>query len=320
MKLHPKQLHQESAEVGQTIVYSGSWMPYGTYAYVSDESEDNTSSESWQQVLRLTTPSLPEGYYEINWQGAVRTSWGFKPTYVQIYIDDTVEVLTASMFAEKDMSSNQRLAFNGSTVLHMTSGTHNIDMDFRAYSSDYISYIYSKKLFIREFHITSSSLDFDTTEGCDLRLKQIDQAGAEDDQKLAWDGLKYSPYGYIQDAESTVSSSTTSSTYQQKLRLTTPSTMPYGTYMVYWHWTWYYSINTGDAGFRVQLDDTTTLQEWEKEPKDSSTDQDNTISGFYRLLNISGSHDIDVDYKSISAATTGIQKAYLIIEQVDIGD
>jgi hypothetical protein len=107
------------------------------------------------------------------------------------------------------------------------------------------------------------------------------------------------------DGEST----TTSTTYQQKLRLTynAPSN---ATYRI----GWYAELNEPETGIfsnrlclgRVQVDDTTTLAEVQV---GATRDIWEVFSGFALVALTSGNHDIDIDYASNESGTVGIRRA-----------
>lgn len=120
----------------------------------------------------------------------------------------------------------------------------------------------------------------------------------------------------IQHASSDSESSTTSATYQQKLRLTTPSLLA-GTYRIGWYAEVMQSSTTDDVFCRVQIDDATDAMEINIEIKDNTNYV--PISGFYyATFGSAAVHDIDMDYRAESSPTTTsyIRRARLEIERV----
>lgn len=110
-------------------------------------------------------------------------------------------------------------------------------------------------------------------------------------------------------------SSTTSGSYQQKLRLTTPS-LPSGDYEI----AWYYEVYTSDLDMnhRVQLNDSTTLAEGEHTSADEGDKHYwEPQSGFYIAESISGVQNIDIDYNDDGGGTAQIRRARLKIMKVD---
>jgi hypothetical protein len=130
------------------------------------------------------------------------------------------------------------------------------------------------------------------------------------DPTWAWPTV--ADYAY---AESDGESSTSSTTFQQKLKLT--ATISGGTYQVDYSFTWRRTSTQGDAGFRVQLDDTTDLFNMELEASDSSSNQRNPVAGFKEVALSAGSHDFDIDFREVNGgSTTAIQQARIKIARV----
>jgi hypothetical protein len=109
-------------------------------------------------------------------------------------------------------------------------------------------------------------------------------------------------------ASSDSESTTTSSNYQQKLRLTTPS-LPSGTYRI----GWYYEAANNTQGSCVyvqgQLNDTTTLFQTNTRMYEASY----FISGgggFY-AASLSGVQNIDIDYRAEDGGTARIRRVRL---------
>lgn len=103
-----------------------------------------------------------------------------------------------------------------------------------------------------------------------------------------------------QDAASESQSSTSSTSFVQKVTLTTPS-IPAGRYRVGWHYEWNYASAANDALVQVQVDDTTILMEMCQEPADAGTDQWNNKSGFGYVDLTEATHFIDLDYRAGNA-------------------
>lgn len=113
-----------------------------------------------------------------------------------------------------------------------------------------------------------------------------------------------SEFNYAED-EST--SSTTSGTYQQKLRLTTGSLVG-GNYFIQWHYEGYTSDI--DANFRVQVDDTTTISEIEHVSVDEGDKHYwSSFSGIKRINLSAGVHNIDIDYNDDGGGSAQIRRA-----------
>ena len=114
-------------------------------------------------------------------------------------------------------------------------------------------------------------------------------------------------------AESVILSTTTSTTYQQKLRLTTES-LSSGTYKIAWTYDWGMTSTNYSFQARVRVDSSTELTSHLEEPKDGTVGQRRQVSSFATILLTSGVHTIDIDYcTSNSAGTARIQNAKLEI-------
>jgi len=116
-------------------------------------------------------------------------------------------------------------------------------------------------------------------------------------------GIFGSEYDY---AESEGQSSTSSTSYQQKLRMTT-ATIPSGTYRISWSFEWSCSSDrTPASGFIVELDGTTALSEVAMAPQKNYGDGCfYTSSGFKHTSLTAVSHTIDINFKG------GVGTAYI---------
>jgi len=119
----------------------------------------------------------------------------------------------------------------------------------------------------------------------------------------------------FQYAESEGESSTTSTSYQEKLNLTTPS-LGAGTYRVGWYYEWKFSNGNFEFKNRVQVDDAITLKETETTPRSVGDWQG--AAGFDYVVLAAGTHNIDLDYcSSKKNKTARIRKARLEIWRVE---
>ncbi len=118
-------------------------------------------------------------------------------------------------------------------------------------------------------------------------------------------------YGsYFSQTSSEGESSTTSNTYQQKLRLTV-SGLVAGTYRLGWYAETRCNSTNSDFEFRIQQDDSTVLAETNIESQDATTYLPQ--SGFvYVSLSAATTYNFDLDYSSeTSGVTTYIRRARL---------
>lgn len=120
----------------------------------------------------------------------------------------------------------------------------------------------------------------------------------------------------FQQASSDSESSTTSTTFAQKLRMTT-SSLPSGTFRIAWYYEWKHTNTNHDFIGQVQINDTITIMEHQEESQDSGDDQYHNLGGFYYLIG-SGILNVDIDYSrsSSSGGTSYIRRARLEIWRV----
>lgn len=316
-----KQFADAGASSAQRWHYDGNlWIPFGTYAYAEDSNDQSTGSGIYVEGASLTTPSLLAGEYEIGYQCAVRSTVEGFYTEVRVQVDDDPDdldmALTPHRWAQQDTSINQRMQVSGSRRMTLTAGVHDIDLDFRSESNAATSFLYMPALYIRDVP--------DTDEGVAIpqdnryQLKQVDVSGAIADNEVWWDGSRWIAARYFQHEES-LARSTQGLGFDQKVRLATTAAMPAGTYLLYWHWTWDRNTTSGDAGFRIQIDDATDIRTWEIEPQDASSNQTNVISGFREQVLTAGVHNFDVDFENVSGGqTVGIKDCWLTLVQMDV--
>jgi hypothetical protein len=121
---------------------------------------------------------------------------------------------------------------------------------------------------------------------------------------------------FFQQASSDVESTTTSTTFQNKVTLTTSSLVS-GTYRIGWMYEWSYNSTNSNFQARVQLNNATDLMIHIQEPKDGATNQFHQAGGFYYAVGISGVQTIDLDYSSsVVNSTSRIRRARLDIWRV----
>lgn len=115
------------------------------------------------------------------------------------------------------------------------------------------------------------------------------------------------------DAESEGESSTTSTSEQTKVTITTPS-LPLGKYRIGWYYEWNGSSGSQDVEVQV-YDGGTVLARHEEAPED--TDAWDGQGGFKYISSISGVHNFYIKYKTqSSSATARIRRARLEIWRV----
>jgi hypothetical protein len=122
----------------------------------------------------------------------------------------------------------------------------------------------------------------------------------------------------FRDAEDDTLSATTSTDWQQKLRLTTDSGFKAGKYRIAFQCSWYGTNLSSQWRGQIEIDDATQVIYREIEPNDTSTSLRNTASGFAIVDLTAGQHTVDLDYSRIgSAGTFAIDEARITIERVE---
>lgn len=119
------------------------------YQYEEDLVEDSTTSTAPQQMLRLTTPSLPAGTYRIEADANVRTSDSGERVYVQVEVDDTTVILQWVRTIDDVNDSDVREPVGGFVDVVLTAAVHTIDLDWRSGTAGKTAFIRDGKIAIR---------------------------------------------------------------------------------------------------------------------------------------------------------------------------
>lgn len=289
----------------------GVWAPkeyvFGdSFSSAESLGSSSTTSDIWQQKLRLTTPSLSAGYYLVSWTYAFGGSGLVGWPQEQVEVDDVTQIHFAYTDT-LDAIGNRNIHY-GCAMVYLTAGVHTVDVDYRVIEPfGGTAYIEQARLALWRVPAVWSP---PSAVGLPhpVKMKQIAQDAATNGQivtrgSVAWQPGSRKVFGTeYQQAESLGVSSTTSTTYQQKLRLTT-TTLPAGSYLLK---TSYRYTNEDDSYYtdiRLQVDDTTTV--FEIEP---STGPNPTTQGQYRtggalavVALTAASHFIDLDYLTTKA-------------------
>lgn len=120
-------------------------------------------------------------------------------------------------------------------------------------------------------------------------------------------------------AASEAESTTTSTAFQQKLKMTTGTLVDTAKYLIQWNYIWSLTDAAQDFKGRVQIDDTTTIMNQQQEAKDAGGDQYYPASGFYEhTASGTSAIEIDIDYCTSNAADTAkIREARLTFWRVE---
>ena len=119
---------------------------------------------------------------------------------------------------------------------------------------------------------------------------------------------------YSGNAEDNSVSLTTSTNYQQKLRLTT-DLIEAGDYKIEWSYNWTSSQRNVNFEARIELDDSITIREHFEEPISLKSSSQFTSQGFKIITLTRGIHTIDLDYRR-SNNSIGISKIWNAVIQV----
>jgi len=105
-------------------------------------------------------------------------------------------------------------------------------------------------------------------------------------------------------------STTTSTTFQQKLRLTTTN-LPLGNYIVFWSFEWAISFNNQEVEFRIQANDSIDINIFNPQGRADSFINN---SGFANYNSASGVNTIDLDFRRVATfGTVSIRSARLSV-------
>jgi hypothetical protein len=142
-----------------------------------------------------------------------------------------------------------------------------------------------------------------------MRWKNFDQDGATSEQVPIWNESleKYEPKSlYRQYMESNTQSSTTSTSYIEKVSLVTSSSMPAGKFHLSWTAVLHTAASGKQSACRIQVDNTSTVIEYILLPPVGSLNVTNyhAVGGSREITMTSGSHNIDMDFKAVASSTT----------------
>lgn len=311
-KVRFKQFNTNGIVKSQRVYFDGSqWRYFGYEDYASDETIQSTGSTTYGNILQLTTGPVEAGQYELFFQVSSRYTQNRWSSDFRILVNG-VEVVEFRQ-STKDTSSNQRIQNSGVKIVNLNAGVNTIVMQAKNENGGNTTTIYSPRFFIRD---TANSAQQNNSFTCKTKIKQLESLGATQNQTVRWNGSEFVNIGYYQQVLDNTTSTTSSSTYQNKLTLTTPANLPQGDYLLRWHFTWYRQNTGNDGGFQVIQNFNFPIQTWEMEPKDPSTDQTNINSGFYLARNLSGSNTYTIRFRELNGNTVGIKYAFINLEQV----
>lgn len=112
-----------------------------------DEGTNGSTTASWLNVARITTPSdFPEGNFIIQWQFQYRQENDGPLAQARVQIDDTTTIFTSSDYDVRFLIS--RHPGFGFKWLPLTAGVHTIDLDIGSSAGFATTYYYEPRLSI----------------------------------------------------------------------------------------------------------------------------------------------------------------------------
>jgi hypothetical protein len=112
--------------------------------YAEDNTLSQTTSETFQQKLRLTTGNIPGGDYIIQYSAEISITGGFSDMVsMQVQIDDATTIAEFSDKTRYDFG-----AASGFAQVTLSTGVHNIDIDYRTTLTTYTAEIRRARLML----------------------------------------------------------------------------------------------------------------------------------------------------------------------------
>jgi len=109
--------------------------PFANYQHAESDGESQTNQTTYQQKLRMTTGSLAAGDYRIGYSAELAsTNWNAS-SELRVEVDDTTTI--AEPRTPTSFAANQYTAYSGFTIVTLTSGVHDIDVDYRSTNGSY---------------------------------------------------------------------------------------------------------------------------------------------------------------------------------------
>ncbi len=104
------------------------------YGEVSSEGQSSTTSDTFEQKLRLTTPNIAAGKYRIEWYFEIASSVSNTEVEAKVEADDT------HIFANPK-AIDRIVSCGGFRYVEVEDGVHTIDIDWRVSSGNGTAYI-----------------------------------------------------------------------------------------------------------------------------------------------------------------------------------
>ena len=280
-----------------------------------------------RQLVRTTDPAAsPTGFVDL-----------YNKNGQYFFINDAGVITAIPLDSESVQDIVGALIVGGTgvdTTYNDGANTLTIDIDSATYSlitnavqpSDNVSVLTNDAGYQTAGQVTTTVNNaIDTHETTIGNHDDVDLTGLSTNDYLQWDGSNFVPatapttvFGQnFQQEESLTLSSTTSTTYQTKLTLTTASVPP-GTYRLGWTYSWSHGSTGSDFEARIR-ENGTDIMLHAQEPQDSGTDQLHRHSGFhYTTVASTGSQTYTLQYRTDSGGTTAyIQRVMMEFWRVE---
>lgn len=198
--------------------------------------------------------------------------------------------------------------------------THNLDiesLDIKVIVADIVRTDLIRRILVNPNDPTNEfTVDLISSQTGVIQVLEVDRVGIGDE--AATEQHQGHLFGqYYTYAEDLTESTTTSATFQQKLRLTTPSIDAIdsgGRFLINWSFTYFnVSDEGGDVEVQVEQDDTTQLWDmfwthcWEDDADGDCDDDYWPASGFAEITLTTGTHTFDLDFRNPGTGTARVK-------------
>ena len=102
-----------------------------TKIHAKDDAESETTSETFVEKLKLTTPELPAGEYLVVYTAEMQAEVN-STVDVKLELDDSTIICEATETAE---TTPDWMPTNGHDILDLPAGIHELDIDFKSSSA-----------------------------------------------------------------------------------------------------------------------------------------------------------------------------------------
>ncbi len=138
-------------------------LPMGWHLEDASEGESQTSSNTWQQKLRLSTGAIPAGRYRIGWYFETDVNnTQTDVTEARVQVDDTDTLASIENAAHFDSTSSMKGDWHpcgGFAYVDLDEDSHDIDIDYRANTSpNVIAYIRRARLEIHRVTVEAAGV------------------------------------------------------------------------------------------------------------------------------------------------------------------